>query len=129
MNEGGNFKDFMEQMFLDILTSFNRMVAEMAANRLFYETFGSILTEGGKKFKPAFGAAIPGVGTQMAPPSMGEGFAGKFAPGVVINVENTGTPMNARITSQKTVAGKTIVNMLLEEMDTNPNTASRIRGG
>ena len=40
LNTGGNFKDFMEEMFLGILRSFNRMIAELAANYLLYIMIG-----------------------------------------------------------------------------------------
>ena len=143
MNTGTNWKDFMEEMFLGVLRSFNRMIAEIAANDLLYAMTGS---KGGRTektttlwdlvpagLKTLFGGAQPevpttGIGGRSYREMMSDAYMGVDKVAITL-VNESGTPLKGRIKSQKTVAGKTLVNMILEEMDTNPNAAARIRGG
>jgi len=126
MNNGGNFKDFMEKMFLDILHSFNHMVAQFVSNRLFYETFGKILPDW---YKPPYesavygvkslGATSPGFGADLIP---SEGGAYKATPGVIVNVNNNSGVELKSSTQKPAFDGRNwVVNTVIEAYNTDPN--------
>ncbi len=143
MNTGTNWKDFMEEMFLGVLRSFNRMIAEIAANDLLIAMMGSGGDRGAKVptlwdlvpagLKTLFGGAQPevpttGVSGRSYREMMSDAYMGVDKVAITL-VNESGTPLKGRIKSQKTIAGKTIVNMILEEMDTNPSFKDRLRRG
>lgn len=146
IDEGGTFKDFMENMFLDVLRAFNRMIAEITAAQLLHKLFGGdVVKRMGTpslmdiiKAKPRFYS--PSGGVKM-PPLQGGGYAplgptfqsaliggaGKMVP-ITINLDNTGLPMSARVTGQRFDDKQYIINVVLEEYDTNPNVRNRLGG-
>ncbi|MDD4984331.1 MAG: phage tail tape measure protein [Dehalococcoidales bacterium] len=140
INEGGKFSDFIDGMLDNILKSFNRMVAELAANRLFYSVFGSWLQDAeGGKYKPKYGVSIPGVETQPYSSTLDNGSfindnLGMFpvpkaaiAP-VSINVENTGEPVTAKVTGQQFDGRQYVVSVVLEEAHANPGFRQALGG-
>ncbi len=140
IEKGGGWKDFMENMFMGILNSFNRMIAEIAAADLLYALTGGKGTRlagtptladivRGIFTKPTaeFGLKVPslnptgGTGLGMFP-----GGADKMA--VTINVDNKGIPVNLRETGRRMDGRQLIISTVMEELDTNPNFRDRLRG-
>lgn len=136
MNEGTNFKDFMEDMFVGILRAFNHMVAQMAANDLL-----AALTRQSVNGAPSLWADIinplitrtASSNTALDLPSTegltgGEmGMAQKAVP-VTINVDNKGTPVNVRTTGQYWNGREYVINVVMDEYNTNPNFRNILRG-
>ncbi len=132
----GNFKDFMEEMFMGILNAFNRMIADIAAADLAHAMFG-----GGIKRTPGIPSlgdlfrkpetTFFGPGLQMRPlgaeGGTGLGMTGKMIP-ITINVENKGNPVNLRETGRQMVGKRLIINTVMEAINTDPNVAAAIRG-
>jgi len=126
ITEGGSLKDFLEDMFLGILTSFNRMIADIAASDLMYRLLGKGVsrlpgTPGIMdiihSLNPTPAYYTPGLSTPSGSILPG---AGKSA-GVVINLTNNGTPVNMRVTGQHFDGKQYIVSAVMEEYNTNPN--------
>lgn len=125
INEGGKFKDFIENMFLDVLRAFNHMVAEMLARRLMYQLFGSWM---GAIAEPGY---IPGVSTyakpaeevvSMLPSYATESYKRVPDANVTINLANkSGTPLNARTAGQYWNGRSYVVNVVMDEYNTNPS--------
>lgn len=140
ISEGGNFKDFMEDMFNSVLTSFNKFVAQVLASDLWYTMFGqglplpfgaaTLFHKGKVEAAPGYTAIPQWEPIRPTPPvfdptrQLGQ-FAGKAAiPSVIIN-NNTGTPMSA---SKPVFNGKEfIVNVVMEEYNTNPNFRNALK--
>ncbi len=139
INEGGNMKDFLEDMFTGILRSFNRMIAEIAAADLMYAIAG-----GGAKrptgmpslvkyFFPSFGAGPerPDSASYISPGlSMPEyKGAGKRAVGdTKIEITNN-TDKNLRETGRRFDGKQWVVSMVMEELSNNPVFAKAVSGG
>jgi len=144
INEGGKFKDFMEDMFMGVLRAFNKMVAEMIARRLFFEIFGKMaypsdMTPFGIRIPGA--AYVPGIPTtsviqrqstlDWSKSQLGQDFSGstqKPALGdVEINITNTSTPADLRITGRRFDGRRYVIDAVLEEYNTNPNFRGALR--
>ena len=147
ISDGGNFKDFMEDMFKGVLDSFNKMVSDVLAADLWYSMFGqgkelpfgtASIFNRGKIAKSANNVEIPGWDTfmpdyqkfqQSDPTTQLGGFPTTqkaVVPSVVIN-NNTGEPMSA---SKPTFNGKEyVVNVVMEEYNTNPNFRNALTNG
>ena len=141
INEGGNMKDFLDDMFKGILRSFNRMIAEIAAADLMYAIAGGGETRTAgvpslvRLFIPSFGGvsetstidaitrADPGIPTQDL------GGVGKMAGGnTQINITNNGNPVNLRERGRRFDGKQWVVSMIMEELSNNPVLAKAIRG-
>ncbi len=139
LNTGTNWKDFMEDMFLGVLKSFNHMIAQIAANDLLYAMTGRKVDKGGKVptlwdivpagLKGLFGGQQPDV---PIPGGGGNSYGEMLPQGlskVAINIKNeSGRPMNLRETGRQLSVKGLIINTVLEEMNTNPNVRDAIRG-
>jgi len=135
LNTGGNFKDFMEEMFLGILRAFNRMVAEIAAQDLLYALTGKKYkrTEGMPTIWDLVPSFIKNIFERKTPETVSydaythpisgtqeEPWMG--VPKIAINVNNnTSQPINLRETGRKFRGKDMIINMVMEEYRTNPN--------
>ncbi len=136
MTEGGNWKDFMEDMFMGVLESFNRMITEIAARNLMHKIFGGDVVptagipslfdfRGGGKiggqsdYTP--GLSMPEIPTIGSPKGLQ-----KMAP-VTINMQNNGEPRSLRVTSRQFDGKQYIINAVLEEYNSNPNFRNRLQ--
>ncbi len=142
------FENFMESMFNSVLNSFNRFVADVVANDLWWSIFGQGLkrpfgtasllpssVSGAADISNPFYSSLLRRKDFMGRSSGGDAgtglgmFAGKLAPNMTVNVINE-TGVEARGSASKPAFnGKDwVVNVLLEAMDTNPNVRDRVRG-
>ena len=155
MTKGGNMQDFLENMFLGILNSFNRLISEMAANELLYAIFGQKAGMEGPRLMTLVDAFLGkdkghiGTGMPMPPLSgfkdnltrTGSGWlnplsidsfssAYKMAQVTVNNniTNNTGTQITAKKSAPHFNGKQWVINTVLEAYDTDPNVRSRLGG-
>ena len=136
INGSGKFKDFIEQMFLDILHSFNKMMAKIAADKLWYAIFGQAAQTrwGGVAGRGSIGApdVFPAYDTSdliksVVLPELKLGRLKKAVPEVVINLTNNGEPAKMHITGQSFDGKRYIINAVMEEYNSNPNFRSALK--
>ena len=147
-------ENIMEEMFLGILRTFNRVVSEIAANEMIFKIFG-----GGREY----GIGRPGLFTGktslwsmltgqtggmrprlpqlpldwMNPPreqfNPREGFGqfstSKSAGGTQINITNNGNSVNLRETGRRFDGRQWVISMVMDEISVNPSFAKAISGG
>ncbi len=134
MNGGVKLTNFIEQMFRDVLSAFNRMTAEVLANKLFYMIFGEgMLTQPGSVTgKGTAGQAYPFFSRYTAPitPLEPPKITGKFKRAlpnreVEINITNTGEPVDATVTGRRFEGDKYIIDVVMKAMNTDPNVRAQ----
>jgi len=129
-------KNIFEDMFLSILTAFNNMVAQIAAENLLYKIFGGDTTRtyGMSNLSTLLKSLLSGeqsgsysgsvTDTSWYSPSSYDDWAagaGTQKLAVAINVENTGTAVSLRQTSQYFNGRQYVINAVMEEYNANPS--------
>ena len=122
--EGGNFSDFMSDMFNAVYQSFAQMVARMAAQRMFWAVFGEYALRPPRGRAGGIPAAIPLTPAQPVHEVMAAELAtlpGGGSPKIAIAIDNTGPPIDLSVTSTDFDGETLVLNaaMKLAATDTN----------
>ena len=124
----GKFRDFMDEMFIGVINSLNRMVAEIAAADLLHAITGGAVerTPGTPTIvglvKGLFGfdrkresVVQSGVVPSVSNPSY------KMIPVVTINVDTRGEPVKLHETSRRMDGKQLIINTVMEAYEADPS--------
>jgi len=148
MNEGGNWKDFMENMFTGVLASFNRMISDVLAHNLANAMFGGgekmtagtasiwdiintiFNTDYGKQGRGAVEADLTEAPT-VWDPSRGlpgvDPYKGSIQAPVIINIENRGAPVDMSASKPAFNGKDYVVNVVMSAFNTDPNFRNALR--
>jgi len=154
IEKGGTFEDFFENMFTNILSSFNKFASEVLAGDLWWSIFGQGIKRpfGTATFlKGSVSASAPDTGYGAMLDTMSRSvkdiFVPKFEPSepyigqfpgeglqkqavgkVAINIENKGEPVSLRETGRRFDGKQWVISTVMERMDTDPNFRARFGG-
>jgi hypothetical protein len=143
MEKGSSFVDFMDNMFQSILQSFEHMVSQMVAQKLYASVFGTaggVPTTGGESAS-SWMSTLLGLYSKGdtnftypvgASSTSGTGYTGSFAGGsqkVILSVSNNGTPVALKKVGQQVVGKDLVVSYVMDEMEHNPRFRDIVRGG
>jgi TP901 family phage tail tape measure protein len=134
ISHGSSLAEFFNRLFNDILSSFNRMVAEMAANQLFLAIFGKGASRSfvgsplslGTLFGDLTGEAspTPNVGGLLLPEYSPKSDLGGFSSPKIAFVmnNNTGTPVEAAQAGPARFNGEEyVVNVVMKKLGSSSN--------
>jgi len=137
MQKGSSFSTFMDKLFQSILSSFTRMIAEMAANQMFWAMFGKGVNRNGEGVGSplTLGTLWGDLTNRNTPTTVGGLLLPEYTPQYQSSLPNVGTPKVAfNIVNQSGVQVEAeqegparfngeeyIVNVVMKRLGTNPS--------